>query len=88
MTQFYAKGELTFDTKLCEKIKRDASPCWWHKDDFDKGEDLGKDFTGYIDENGEVFDICSILYARDLKKEREKDKDKELKFSMICKIEF
>lgn len=50
--RFYFKGIETFDKKLQEKITRDSKRCWWH-------DEPDKNFTGYIGEDGNCYDVCS-----------------------------
>ena len=78
---FYSKGSLTYDKQLIEKIKRDAEPCWWHQDSFDRDlPDKTDGFTGWIDEKGVVRDICGILYRRENKRQAEISKKRHEMF--------
>lgn len=79
--RFYSKGEPTYDPDLIAKIKRDAEPCIWHQDSFDRDRmDEITDFTGWIDENGVVRDICHILVKRDTAREEAADKKRHEMF--------
>lgn len=78
---FYSKGRLTYDKQLIEKIKKDAEPCWWHQDSFDRDlPDKTDGFTGWIDEKGVVRDICGILYRRENRRQAEISKKRHEMF--------
>ena len=79
--RFYSKGEPTYDPDLIAKIKRDAKPCIWHQDSFDRERmDEITDFTGWVDENGVVRDICHILSKRDTARQEAADKKRHEMF--------
>ena len=80
MTTYYSKGILSFDTELNDKIKRDSVNSLWYQDDYDRKISFDKDFTGYVDEKGRVFDISHILSKRDEKKYDEAKKKRVDKF--------
>ena len=63
MTTYYSKGVLSYDEELNSKIKRDSIPNWWYQDDYDRKIDFDNGFTGYVNEEGRVFDISHILWA-------------------------
>ena len=78
---FYSKGVPTYDPELIAKIKRDAEPCLWHQDSFDRERFHEiSDFTGWIDEYGVARDICYILFQRNLKREKEAEKKRHEMF--------
>ena len=80
MTTYYAKGVISFNPELNAKIQRDSTESWWYQDEFDKGNEFDKDFTGYVDSNGKVFDISHILMRRDQRKIDEERRKRIEKF--------
>lgn len=62
--KFYHKGIETFDKNLQEKIKKDATRCWWH----DSDDRYDKDFTGYIGEDGFCYDVCACIAKKAFQK--------------------
>lgn len=80
MSTYYSKGVISYDEELNFKIKRDSIPNWWYQDDYDRKIDFDNGFTGYVDENGKVFDISHILVRRDEKKYDEAKKKRVEKF--------
>ena len=83
MTTYYAKGVLSYDEELNAKIKRDSICNWWYQDDYDRNIPFDTDFTGYIDENGKVFDISHILCRNTAKKISDREKRSIQKFESI-----
>ncbi len=83
MCEYFAKGLPSFDEELNTKIKRDSIPNWWYQDDYDRNISFDSDFTGYVNEEGKVFDISHILVKRDYKKIMENEKRREEKFKRL-----
>lgn len=80
MSIYYSKGVISYDEELNFKIKRDSILNWWYQDDYDRKIDFDNGFTGYVNENGKVFDISHILVRRDEKKYDEAKKKRVEKF--------
>jgi len=80
MTTYYAKGVISFNDELNAKIQRDSVESWWYQDEYDKGNNFDRNFTGYVNSNGKVFDISHILSRRDEKKIAEAKKKRIEKF--------
>lgn len=86
MAVFFNRGERCFDRELIEKIKKDAEPCWWHEGhDKEKNyqENVDYYFTGYIDEQGQCFDICGILRRKGNREELKKSKLRHEQFMKL-----
>ena len=86
MCQYYAKGILSFNEELNAKIKRDSIPNWWYQDDYDRNVAFDTAFTGYVNEEGKVFDISHILCKNLEKKiiEREKKIVEKFRYLQDC----
>lgn len=80
MSTYYAKGVISFNPDLNAKIKRDSIPNWWYQDDYDRNIPFNNDFTGYVNEEGKVFDISHILCKNLEKKIIENEKKRVEKF--------
>ena len=80
MCTYYAKGVISFHPDLNAKIKRDSIPNWWYQDDYDRNIPFNNDFTGYVNEEGKVFDISHILCKNLEKKIIENEKKRVEKF--------
>jgi len=83
MATYYAKGVLSFNEDLNAKIKKDSIYSWWYQDDYERGIPFDTHFTGYVDENGKVFDISHILCKNAEKKIAEREKKIVEKFQSI-----
>ena len=74
--KFYHKGIRIFDKILQERIKKDATRCWWH----DAEDRHDKDFTGYIGEDGFCYDVCSHIAKKTFEKINQEAENREREY--------
>ena len=74
--KFYHKGIEIFDKILQERIKKDATRCWWHGAD----DRYHTDFTGYIGEDGFCYDACSHIAKKTFQKMHQEAENRQREY--------
>jgi hypothetical protein len=80
MNRYYLRGKRVYDFDLIKKIERDSCRCWWHQ-----GMEPDKTFTGYINTEGEYFDVCLVVSKKTWKKCEDRREKFEKEFNYFKK---